>query len=137
MRILLLTFPDAITSMQLLALAFLAILFLQSGLDKVFNYRGNLDWLTGHFAKSPLKNTVGLMMPMITLLEVAAGICCALGIFTLLFNGSTQLGLIGTQLSALSILALFFGQRIAQDYAGAATLATYFLICLIGIWIMS
>ena len=34
--------------------AFLAILFLQSGIDKVVDRRGNLEWLTGHFAKSPL-----------------------------------------------------------------------------------
>lgn len=136
MSLLLFSPLDAVSSMQLLCLAFLAILFLQSGLDKVFNYKGNLDWLTGHFAKSPLKNTVGLMMPMITLLEVAAGLCCAIGIFTLLFSQSTQIGLLGTQLSALSILALFFGQRLAQDYAGAATLTTYFLISLAGIYLL-
>ena len=65
---------DPTTAIQLLVLALLAILFLQSGLDKVFNYKGNLEWLTGHFEKSPLKGTVGLLMPVITLLEVAAGL---------------------------------------------------------------
>jgi hypothetical protein len=35
-------------------LGFLAILFLQSGIDKVVDRRGNLEWLNGHFAKSPL-----------------------------------------------------------------------------------
>jgi len=128
--------PGAILSLQLLCLAFLSVLFLQSGLDKVFNYKGNLEWLTGHFAKSPLKNTVGLMMPMITLLEVAAGLCCLIGIFTLLLNGAKEIGLIGTQLSALSILALFFGQRLAQDYPGAAALTSYFLISLAGIYLL-
>lgn len=136
MSFFLLSLPSAIPSLQLLCLAFLGILFLQSGLDKVFNYKGNLEWLTGHFAKSPLRNTVGLMMPMITILEVLAGACCVIGIFTLLLNGATTIGLIGTQLSALSILALFFGQRMAQDYPGAATLASYFLICLLGIYLL-
>ncbi|MEP1033456.1 DoxX family membrane protein [Ekhidna sp.] len=112
----------------ILCLAFLAILFLQSGLDKVFNYQGNKEWLQSHFAKSPLKKTVDFLMPMITLLEVASGVCCAVGIVMILINGNAEIGLLGAQLSAVSILALFFGQRVAQDYVGAATLTTYFII---------
>lgn len=129
-------FLNAIPSLQLLSLALLGILFLQSGLDKVFNYKGNLEWLTGHFAKSPLKNVVGLMMPIITFLEVAAGICCFIGIVQLIFNGSTRIGLIGAQLSALSLLALFFGQRIAQEYDGAASLVNYFLLSMATIYLL-
>lgn len=125
-----------ITSLQLLSLALLAILFLQSGLDKVFNYKGNKEWLTGHFAKSPLKNMVGLMMPLITILEVAAGIFATIGIFQIIMGGTTQMGLIGAQLSALSIVSLFFGQRIAKDYAGAGNLVPYFLVCLAAIYLM-
>ena len=125
-----------ITSLQLLSLALLAILFLQSGLDKVFNYKGNKEWLTGHFAKSPLKNMVGLMMPLITILEVAAGIFATIGIFQIVMGGTTQMGLIGAQLSALSIVCLFFGQRIAKDYAGAGNLVPYFLVCLAAIYLM-
>ncbi|MFK8104206.1 MAG: DoxX family protein [Saprospiraceae bacterium] len=138
MKILLLSFLTPIFSMQILCLAFLSVLFLQSGLDKVFNYQGNYEWLKGHFAKSPLKNTVGLLMPTITLLEVAAGVCCAIGIVNLFLNGAnTGMGLIGAQLSAVSILALFFGQRLAQDYAGAGALTGYFLISLLGIYLCS
>ena len=138
MKILLLSFLSPILSMQLLCLAFLSILFLQSGLDKVFNYKGNLEWLKGHFAKSPLKNTVGVLMPAITLLELAAGFFCAIGILFLIFNdGNAEMGLIGAQISALSILNLFFGQRLAQDYEGAATLTSYFLIALLGIYLCS
>lgn len=126
----------SITSLQLLSLALLAILFLQSGLDKVFNYKGNKEWLTGHFAKSPLKNTVGLLMPVITILEVAAGIFAAIGLVQIIIGGGTQMGLIGAQLSALSILSLFFGQRLAQDYAGAGNLVPYFLVCMAAIYLM-
>jgi len=112
----------ASTSFQVLSLAFLAILFLQSGLDKVFDYQGNKAYLTDHFKNSPLASTVGLLMPIITLLEVAAGVFAAIGVVQILLNGGTQMGLIGAQLSALSIVALFFGQRMAKDYAGAGGL---------------
>ena len=75
-------------------------------------------------------------MPVITILEVAAGICCFIGIFQLFLSGSTQMGLIGAQLSALSIVALFFGQRIAKDYEGAGNLVGYFLVCLAAIFLL-
>lgn len=129
-------FLAPIPSLQLLSLAFLGILFLQSGLDKVFNYKGNYEWLKGHFSKSILKGTVGILMPVITFLEVAAGVCCFAGIAQLIISANTSLGLIGAQLSALSILALFFGQRLAQDYEGAATLVGYFLVCLATIFVL-
>lgn len=122
---------------QLLCLAFLAVLFLQSGLDKVFNYKGNLDWLKDHFKSSPLNNSVGLMMPVITLMEVSAGVLSAIGLVVLFLSGDNSIGLYGAYLSGLSILALFFGQRLAQDYEGAATLTTYFLIILFTIFLLS
>ncbi len=127
---------SATTSFQLLSLALLAILFLQSGLDKVFDYQGNKAYLTGHFKNSPLASTVGLLMPVITILEVAAGIFSAIGIGQILMNGSTSMGLIGAQLSALSIVSLFFGQRMAKDYAGAGGLVPYFLVCLAAIYML-
>ncbi|MEP1096316.1 MAG: DoxX family membrane protein [Cyclobacteriaceae bacterium] len=125
-----------IFSSQLLCLAFLAILFLQSGLDKIFNYKGNLDWLKEHFGSSPLKNLVGLMLPTITLLELISGVLCGLGIYFLIVNGTASTGLLGAQLSAVSIVALFLGQRLAQDYEGAATLTTYFIISIMTIFLM-
>lgn len=127
---------SALLSAQVLCLVFLAILFLQSGLDKVFNYKGNLEWISGHFAKGALKRFSGLMMFMITVLETVAGACCAIGLVQLLMNGDTQTGLIGAQLSALSIVSLFFGQRIAQDYVGAATLTSYFIISIMTIYLL-
>ncbi len=136
MTLLLIDLFDPITSMKLLCMAFLGILFTQSGLDKVFNYQGNYEWIKSHFAKSPLKNTVGLLMPTITILEAAAGIISLAGIILYFMDGSTQIGLIGAQLSALSILALFFGQRLAQDYEGAANLVHYFIISVMSIYIL-
>jgi len=127
---------DGTAIIQILLLAFLAILFLQSGLDKVFNYKANLEWLNEHFSKSPLKNMVGLMMPAITFLEVSAGAMSLIGIFTLFFLEDMEFGFIGALFSAVAVLALFFGQRLAQQYEGAATLTTYFMISLAAIYFL-
>jgi hypothetical protein len=115
---------------------FHAILFLQSGLDKMLDYQGNLSWLTEHFSASPLSGSVGLLLPVITLFETAAGLLCAAGVVQLLVNQATALAYWGLVLSALSLLMLFFGQRVAKDYAGAATLVPYFLLTALGLYWM-
>lgn len=121
---------------QILIAAFLAVLFLQSGTDKVIDRRGNLDWLTGHFAKSALANFVGLLLSVLTLLELVAGILSALGGVMLIITESSTIAFYGALVSAVTLLALFCGQRLAKEYAGAATLVPYFILALLGIWIL-
>src|SRR6516165_9771342 len=124
------TATGAIHVMQILASAFLAILFVQSGIDKVLDRSGNLDWLKGHFAKSLLAGTVPALLTAITILEVAAGVLSALGCVLVLVMRDSTAAFCGALISATAILALFFGQRIAKDYAGAAVLVPYFLLAL-------
>jgi len=123
--------------MQVLTAAFLAILFLQSGIDKVVDRRGNLEWLKGHFAKSPLAGMVPLMVTAITILEVAAGGLSAVGCLLIFFRRDSTLAFYGAVVSAFSLLALFFGQRMAKDYAGAAVLVPYFLLTLAAIYLLA
>ncbi|MCP3098074.1 DoxX family protein [Myxococcus sp. K15C18031901] len=120
--------------LQALCAAFLAILFLQSGLDKVVDWKGNLGWLTGHFAKSPLRGVVPLMLGVITLLELSSGASSAAGVVALVFTGSAFLAFLGALLSAVSLVCLFFGQRMAKDYAGAGGLVPYFLLALAALY---
>lgn len=107
--------------------AFLAILFLQSGLDKIIDWRGNLSWLKGHFSKTFLKGQVPLLLGIVTLSELASGLLSAIGVVEIIVSLKSNLSYYGAVLAALSILMLFFGQRVAKDYAGAATLVPYFL----------
>ncbi len=106
--------------------AFLAILFLQSGLDKVFDWNGNMEWLTGHFSKSPVAGFVAPMLAVVTALELTAGALSAVGAVAALF-GSTTLAMVGAGVAVVALLQLFFGQRLAKDYAGAAVLVPYFI----------
>lgn len=123
------TVLDPWTCAQILTSAMLAICFLQSGIDKVVDFKGNLGWLTGHFAKSPLRGQVVPMLVVITVLECAAGAMCTAGVVQLVMGSGPKVALWGAQLAALNIVMLFFGQRVAKDYAGAATLANYFVLC--------
>ena len=108
-----------------------AILFIQSGLDKMFDWKGNLEWLTGHFSKTFLSGTVPPMLATITLMELATGFLSAAGMIYFLVAGSTVLIFYASILGAISIAALFFGQRVAKDYAGAAVLIPYFILLIV------
>jgi len=110
---------------------FWAILFLQSGLDKVFDYKGNLSWVKEHFEKSILAPMTTPMFITLTIIELAAGIISALGVILFLTNGDKSTLFFGLILSAVSLLVLFFGQRLAKDYDGAKTIAIYFGVSLI------
>jgi hypothetical protein len=123
--------------LQILVSAFLAILFLQSGIDKIVDRRGNLDWLKGHFAKSPLAGIVPAMVTAITILEIAAGALSAIGCVAIILTRNTTIAFYGAVISAVAILALFFGQRMAKDYAGAAVLVPYFLLALSAIYLLA
>ncbi|MEJ2163391.1 MAG: DoxX family protein, partial [Robiginitalea sp.] len=69
---------------EILLLIFLIITFLQSSLDKVFDWKGNLSWLKDHFAQSSLRQIVPAMFFIITITELAAGILSALGLVQIL-----------------------------------------------------
>jgi hypothetical protein len=133
-----LTSPDiASYILQILASAFLAILFLQSGIDKVVDRRGNRAYLEQHFSKSPLAGTVGPMFAVITLLEISAGALSGMGCVVLILTRDSMVAYLGAVVGAINLVALFFGQRVAKDYAGAAALVPYFLLALTGIYLLA
>ena len=127
----------AIYLTQIFGSAFIAILFLQSGIDKVIDHRSNLEWLKGHFAKSQLAGVVSVLLAAITILEVAAGALSAIGCVILIVSRETTLAFYGAVISAVALIALFFGQRMAKDYAGAAVLVPYFLLALAAIYLLA
>jgi hypothetical protein len=123
--------------LQLLTSAFLAILFLQSGIDKIVDRQGNVSWLSGHFAKSPLAGFVPLLFIILTIIEVAACALSGIGFLALIFSHNPTIAFYGAVISAIAVLCLFFGQRMAKEYAGAAILVPYFLLALIAIYLLA
>ena len=110
---------------EIVLLIFLVITFLQSGIDKVKDWKGNLSWLKGHFSKSPFKNSVPLLLATITIVEIAAGVLCLAGMIHLLLHDNKTFALYGALTSCLALLMLFLGQRINKDYVGAQTIVIY------------
>jgi len=117
----------------LFVLAFFSIVFLQSGLDKIIDYKGNLSFLKDLFKAFFPAPLITLALISVTILEVIAGVLCLIGIGDFIFNDSSFVGLLGLITGSLALLVLLFGQRVAKNYEGAKTIAIYFILAIIGI----
>lgn len=122
---------------ELLILLFLTITFLQSGLDKIFDWNGNLSYIKLVFENTFLKKQASLLFVIVTIAEMVAGILSIIGIFQIYLYQTKTIGFIAVMLSAKTLLALLFGQRVAKDYAGAMTIAVYFMVTIFGVYIFS
>lgn len=122
---------------EILLLLFLIVTFLQSGIDKVTDWNGNLSFIKDHFKNSPLKNLVSPLLAIILIIELMAGALMFVGVFQLATTGQTNLALLGAELSAVCLIFLLVGQRLAKDYAGAMTLAVYFIIAIFGVYLLN
>ena len=110
---------------------FFAIVFLQSGLDKVFDWKGNKSWISSHFKDTFLSPLVPFLLGTITFFELLAGALSAFGGIYFVISGSTFWIKQALIVSILSLLMLLFGQRIAKDYDGAKTIAIYFGVAIV------
>ena len=118
-------FKENIT--EIVLLLFLIIVFLQSGIDKVKDWTGNLSWLKGHFAQTPFKNSVPLLLGVLTIMELASAVLCGIGLVQMLMSGDKSFALYGVSLSCMTLFILLLGQRVAKDYDGARTIVIYLM----------
>jgi putative oxidoreductase len=120
-----------------LILIFTVITFLQSGIDKIMDWKGNYSWLTGHFEGTFMGGMVSLLLGIILVLEVITGVLALAAIFTLWLNDDPGLALWSLLLAGITLLMLLFGQRVAKDYAGAFTIVGYFIVIIIGLFLLT
>lgn len=120
----------------LIVLLFLIVTFLQSGFDKITDWKGNIGFIKEHFKQSPLKNSVPFLVGVILVIEIIAGLLMLVGGYQLLTNGAKDLAFYGVALSGITLIFLLIGQRLAKDYAGAMSLAVYFIVSIIGMFLL-
>ena len=126
-------FADPMIVGHIAITAFLSIVFLQSGIDKVVDWGGNLEWLESHFSKSFLGGFVKPMLATLTLAEIATGLMSACALICVLFCEDSSMVIYAIGASLVTYLMLLFGQRIAKDYDGAKTIAIYFAVSLLSL----
>lgn len=123
---------------SVLVLLFLSVTFIQSAYDKLFDWKGNVAWLKGHFATtSLLKNNVPAALAIILILELIAGVFTLAGCVQLLINGERTFGFYGAVFSCITLILLLLGQRLAKDYDGARTIAIYYVPAVLAVFWLS
>ena len=83
-----------------------------------------------------MANMVEVNVAIILILETIAGLLAIIGIYQLLVNDNASLGFYASILSAITLLLLLFGQRVAKDYDGARTIVIYLIPTLFALYIL-
>lgn len=122
--------------LELLILAFVVITFLQSAIDKIADWKGNVGWLNDHFKGSILEGMVPLALAIILVLELVAAVAAVGGLYFLIMDGSVEWAVYSLLISGITLLFLLLGQRIAKDYDGARTIVIYLMPVLFGLFIL-
>lgn len=121
----------------LFILTFLSIVFIQSALDKIFNWKGNLEFTTTTLTKKFPPTLVRFALLNVLLLEFTGGFGSLGGVVEIMVGNSTlYMAKLGTITSSLALLILLLGQRISQNYVDAKTIVIYFIVCLFGLQIL-
>ena len=129
-------FKDPLVLCQILIAIFTLIVFIQSGLDKIFDRKGNLKYFQAHFKDSIFKKIYPSLLTIITLFELVGGGMLVYGIYFSFTERTTLWIFYGFVHLAITLIFLFLGQRIAKDYLGAADLVPYFILIILGIMSM-
>jgi hypothetical protein len=77
------------------------------------------------------------MLIILAVMEVACGAFSLIGVFFIILRMNPIYAFYGSVLATVDLLMLFFGQRVAKDYKGAAVIVSYFVVSLIGIAVTS
>ena len=129
-------FKDPFVLCQILIAIFISVVFIQSGLDKIFDRKGNLEFLKNQFKNSIFKDIYPILLTILTLFELVGGGMLVYGIYFSFTERTTLWIFYGFVHLAITLIFLLLGQRIAKDYLGAADLVPYFILIILGIMSM-
>ena len=124
---------NAIEIVQILSSIFFAIVFFQSGIDKVIDRKGNINFFENHFKNTLFHKIYAQALTALMLLEIIAASLCAYGCLYSIIYKNTDFIFYGLLVTSFILLSLLLGQRIAKDYVGAADITIYFILCIITI----
>ena len=77
------------------------------------------------------------MLTILLIIEIIASILMTIGVYQIYTLESKEIALMGIELSAVSLILMLVGQRLAKDYSGAMSLAVYFIITLFGVYLLN
>ena len=124
-------------SAEILVLLFFIITYFLSVLEKLVNWKGTVAYYSNHFKNTILFKMIPILLIQILLFEIAALIFISLGLYFLVKEETIFIAKLGLEISALTLLMFLFGQRLAKDYPGAMNITVYFILNIIGIYLLT
>ena len=122
---------------EVFILLFLIITYVISGYEKISDWKGSVNFIKDHFQNSPFKNKVPFLLAILLIVEIIASTLMIIGVYQLYTSEVKEIALLGIELSAVSIIFMLIGQRLAKDYPGAMSLGVYFIITLSGVYLLN
>jgi hypothetical protein len=122
---------------ELLIALFLSITFLMSVFEKMIDWKNTLLLYNDHFKNTFIKNAVNFWVAFVVIVEIVAMLSMIYGLFNFFIYADLSTLKVGFVISSVVFLFLLIGQRIAKDYAGAMSITVYFILNIIGIYILT
>jgi len=124
-------------SAEILLLLFFIITYFLSVIEKIADRENTIAYYTNHFKKTILSKMIPLLLIQVIIFEIAALILLGVGLYFLITENSISIAKIGLEISALTLLQFLVGQRLAKDYPGAMNITIYFILNIIGIYLLT
>jgi putative oxidoreductase len=124
-------------SAEILLILFFIITYIFSATEKLADWKGTVIYYTNHFKGTILEKMIPLLLINIILFEIIVFILLIVGIYYLIIQNETLIAVVGLEISAIVLLMFLIGQRIAKDYAGAMNITVYFILNVLGIYLLT
>ena len=122
---------------EILILLFFIVTYLFSVLEKIGDWKNTVNYYTNHFKNTIFEKMISVLLVNILIFETATTFFLTFGLFSLVFKNETILAKVGLEISAITLLQFLVGQRIAKDYPGAMNITVYFILNIIGIYLLT
>jgi len=126
-----------IISVEFLVILFFSITYFFSVYEKIKDWKGTVSYYSNHFKATFFIKYISPILIGIVLLESVIFILLSISLVTIVLNGDATLGKIGLEISALVLMLFLIGQRIVKDYPGAMNITVYFILNVIGIYLLT
>ncbi len=124
-------------SVEILILLFFIITYFLSVIEKLSDWKGTVLYYSNHFKKTVLQKIIPLLLLNILIFEIVALTLLLIGLYFLVEESSFIIAKIGMEVSAITLLQFLIGQRLAKDYQGAMNITVYFILNIIGIYLLT
>lgn len=124
-------------SAEILILLFFIITYFLSVLEKIADWKGTVVYYKHHFEKTILQNIVPLLLIKVLVFEILVVILLTIGLYNLVTESTLIVAKVGLEISAIILLLFLVGQRLAKDYPGAMNITVYFILNVIGLYLLT